>query len=245
MLTRRQLLVSAAVLGLPVAAAARTSPDLSRGRLSLGLLQSREPFIDPQDIAGSRARAFNAYRVLIQRSLDQQGALDWLAGGAFPLSGPGPFPEPVLKQLALTDSCTEVASLAALARNCRLRLTLGAWWQETGTGAVPRLLVFDGSGQYRTQPPPGNRACDGMQLHMPAWAGVQSMAALAAQCRRQARYGVRIEMLRGPAAPPGARPAMSGGSAIIGPHGKLIAHAGPQAETCVTAEVYGRQAFRL
>ena len=194
--------------------------------------------MDPHDIAGSRDRAFSAYHSLIRRSLDEHGSLDWLAGGAFPLSGPGPFPAPLLEQVALAEHCAEIQSLASLAKVHRLRLTLGAWWRATGIGVVPRLLLFDSGGQWQTLPPSEKSPFESVQLHMPASPGnSSSLAGLAARCRRQRRYGAWIEMMRGPAAPPGACPAMSGGSAIVGPDGGLIARASVSEESCLVAEV--------
>ena len=219
---------------MPVAAAVPL-PDEPRSSLRLGLLQSRQPFMDPYDIAGSRDRAFSAYRVLIRRSLEEQGPLHWLAGGAFPLSGPGPFPEPVLEQLALTERSAEVKWLKSFAKTHRLRLTLGGWWQDTGTGIANRLLMFDSRGQCRALPPYEHWASESVQLHMPAQFAIPSLSGFAANCGRLNRYGAWIETLQGPAAPPGA-PAMFGGSAIIGPDGGLLAQAGLQ-ESCLVAEV--------
>jgi len=237
-LTRRQLLGSVAALGMPVAAA-MPFPVAPRGGQKLGLLQSREPFMDPHDIAGSRDRALSAYRLLIQCSLDEHGSVDWLAGGAFPLSGPGPFPAPLLEQVALAEDCAELQSLASLAMAHQLRLTLGAWWRETGIGVVPRLLSFNSGGQWQALLPPEKWPSESVQLQLPASPGNPSLlAGLAARCRRQHRYGALIEMMPGPAAPPGARPAMSGGSAIIGPDGGLIARASMSAECCLVAEVW-------
>jgi hypothetical protein len=220
---------------MPVAAAIPL-PVGPRSGLRLGLLQSRQPFMDVHDLAGSRDRAFSAYRVLIRGSLEEHGPLDWLAGGAFPLSGPGPFPEPVLQQLALTERSAEVKWLKSFARAHQLRLTLGGWWRETGTGIAYRQLMFDSRGQCRALQPSERWAPENLQLHMPAHRGIGSLSGFAAECGRRNRYGAWIEMLQGPAAPPGARPAMFHGSAIVGADGGLIARAGTQAETCLVAE---------
>lgn len=237
MLTRRQLLVSSTVLGMPMATALAL-PDVSRKGLRLGLLQSREPFMDPQDIAGSRERAFSSYGVLIRRSFDEHPSLDWLAGAAFPLSGPGPFTRPALEQIALTESCAELKSLALLAKARRLKLTLGAWWKASDTSVVPRLLTFDSSGRWRVLPRTENRAFENLQLHLPAGCGSPSLAGFAEQCRQLNRYGARIEMLRGPTAPPGVRSATGTGSAVISPEGQLLAQADQSDECCLEAEVW-------
>ena len=222
---------------MPLAAAV-PMPDAPRGRLRLGLLQSRQPFIDPYDIPGSRERAFSAYRVLIRRSLEEQGPLHWLAGGAFPLSGPGPFPAGVLEQLALTERSAEVSWLRSFARRHRLRLTLGGWWQDTGTHVANRLLTVDSRGQCQVSRPnehgagkdcgckcqrrtASSRYC---QVLPPSVAGSIAMAhgskrftdphCLRACARRSAH-----------------------GSAIVGPDGALLAHAGVQTEGCLVAEI--------
>lgn len=237
MLTRRQLLVSAAAISMPVAGAAVAFPDAPRSSVRLGLLQSRQPFIDFNDIAGSRDRALTAYRVLIRNSLEEQGSLDWLAGGAFPLSGPGPFPQPILEQLALTQHSAEVKWLKSFAKTQRVKLTLGGWWRETGTGIAYRQLMFDSLGQCQALLPSEHWASESVQLHMPAHYGMASLSGFAAECGRLHRYGAWIEMLQGPEPPPGAPPAMFGGSAVVGPDGGLIAHAGTQAESCLVANL--------
>lgn len=202
-----------------------------------GLLQSREPFIDPHDVVGSRDRALVAFRMFVERSLDEYGPLDWLAGGAFPLSGPGPFRQPLLQQVALSKDCPEMRSLASLATTHRVRLTLGAWWHDAGTGVAPRLIVFDG-GPWRVLRKPDQRASAGALLQMPASPGNSSLLTdLADQCRQQYRFGVRVETLRGPSTPPGAPTMVVGGSAIISPDGRSIARASPTAETCLVAEL--------
>ena len=221
---------------MPVAAAIPLADEPRRG-LRLGLLQSRQPFMDPHDIVGSRDRAFSAYRVLIRCSLEEHGSLDWLAGGAFPLSGPGPFPEPVLEKLALSERSPEVKWLRSFAKAHRLRLTLGGWWREPGVGIGYRLLAFDSRGQYRALLPSKHRASENVRLHMPAHGGIRSLSGFAADCGRLHRYGAWIEMLSRPMVPPGARPVMFNGSAVVGPDGGLIAHAVTQAESCLVAEV--------
>lgn len=237
MITRRELLGSTALLALP-AATALAFPAAPGGSLKLGLLQSREPFVDPYDIAGSRGRALDAYRLMIQRSLDEHGSLDWLAGGAFPLSGPGPFPETVLEHVALSEDCPEMRLLSSLAKAHRLRLTLGAWWRDAGIGIVPRLLLFDSGGRWRVLAQPDGRAHSSVLVHMPASPGNPSLIeGVADQCRRQFRFGMWVEMLRGPLAPPGTPPAMLGGSAIIGPDGGLLARASVSAESCLVAQL--------
>ena len=213
-------------------------PAAPRGRLKLGLLQSREPFMDPHDIAGSRERALNAYRSLIRRSLDEHGSLDWLAGGAFALSGPGPFPPSLLEQLALGERCPEIQSLASVAQAHGLRLTLGAWWRDTGLGVLPRLLVFDSDGRWRALRPSPQWPPENVRLSMPASPiSPASLQCLAATCRQQLRYGAWIETVRGPAHPPGAPLTMVNGSTIIGPDGRFIARASATAENCVVAEI--------
>jgi hypothetical protein len=223
---------------MPVAAAAVAFPDEPRRSVRLGLLQSRQPFIDPHDIAGSRDRAFTAYRVLTQQSIEEHGPLDWLAGGAFPLSGPGPFPEPVLAQLALTQHSAEVAWLESFSKTHQVRLTLGGWWRGTGMGIAYRQLMFDSLGQCRALHPSKQWAAESVQLHMPAHCTTTpSLSGFAAECGRLHRYGAWIEMLSGPVAPPGAPPVRLRGSAIVAPDGGLIAHAGTQAESCLVANL--------
>ena len=221
---------------MPVAAAIPL-PVEPRSGLRLGLLQSRQPFVDAHDIAGSRDRSFSAYRVLVRRSLEEHGRLDWLAGGAFPLSGPGPFPEPILQQLALTQRSPEVKWLKSFSSRHQLKLTLGGWWRETGTGIVYRQLMFDSRGQCRALQPSRRWGSESLQLHMPAQRGIGSLSGFAAECGRLRHYGAWIEVQRGPAVPPGARPAMCQGSAVVGPDGGLIACADTQAETCLVAEL--------
>ncbi len=236
MLTRRQLLLSAAVLGtsagiaLPLAA----QPN---GSLRLGLLQSRRPFVDPYDIAGSRARAFHAYRTLVRRSLNGRSDLDWLAGGAFPLSGPGPFPLPVLEQLALSEHSTEFQWLSKLARAQRISITLGVWWRDSHNHIAHRLLEFDRNGAGQALLPEEYFGAKGIQLHMPEVTSTPSLAALASQCGRLGLYGAWVEMPQGPVLPPGVPLAAVPGSAIIGPDGRLMAQADSQTEACLVAEL--------
>lgn len=237
MLTRRQLLVSAAAIGMPVAAAAVPFPDAPRDSLRLGLLQSWQPFMDPHDIAGSRERAFTAFRVLIRDSIAEQGSLDWLAGGAFPLSGPGPFPEPVLAQLALTPHSPETKWLKSFSKAHQVMLTLGGWWREAGTRIAYRQLMFNSFGQCQALQPSEHWAGERVQLRMPARCGTPSLSDFAAECGRLGQYGAWIETLSGPVAPPGAPPAMLRGSAVVAPDGGLIVHAGTQAESCLVANL--------
>jgi hypothetical protein len=237
LITRRQLLGSTAVLALP-AATALAFPAAPDSRLRLGLLQSREPFMDANDIAGSRARALEAYRLLIQRSLDKHGPIDWLAGGAFPLSGPGPFEARLLAGIALSAEFAEVRSLAALARENRLRLTLGAWWREPGIGVVPRLLFFERDGHWRVVLPNQQRPSARVHLRAPETPGTPpTLATFAEQCRRRQCHGAWTETLRGPAFPAGAPLPIRNGSAIIAPDGRAVARAGLTAESCLVATV--------
>ena len=237
MFTRRQLLVSAAAVGIPVVAAGIPLPAGHRG-LRLGLLQSQQPFIDLNDIAGSRERAFSAYSVLIRRSLEDKGPLDWLAGGAFPLSGAGPFPPSIMKQLALTEGSPEVQSFKSLAKTHRMKLTLGGWWRETGMGFAYRQLIFDGRGEFRALLPTQQSVSERVQLHLPTHRGSPSLRpGFARQCGHLHRYGAWIEMLQGPAAPPGAQPVMCGGTAIIDPNGELIARASAPTESCLVTDL--------
>ncbi len=111
-LTRRQLLMSAGALGavrIPLAdAATARRVSVASASLRLGLLQSAQPFIDLQDLRGSRQRAFAAFRALLERSATDHPPLDWLAAGAFPLSGPGPFTASVLARFALDANSAEI-----------------------------------------------------------------------------------------------------------------------------------------
>lgn len=237
MITRRQLLGSTALLALP-AATALALPIEPGSRLRLGLLQSREPFVDPHDIAGSRVRALDAYRLMIQRSLGEHGSLDWLAGGAFPLSGPGPFGQRLLAGLALSAACAEVQSLAAVAKANRMRLTLGAWWRGPRNGVVPRLLCFEPDGRWQALLPASQRLFARVQPRTPVAPGTtSSLAKLAQHCRLRQCYGAWTETLCGPALPPGAPPPVRSGSALISPAGRPIARANIQEETCLVAVV--------
>lgn len=238
MLTRRQLLLSAAAIGIPVAASIPLPlAGEPRNGLRFGLLQSRQPFMDPHDIAGSRERAFTAYRVLIRRSLEEHGPLDWIAGNAAPLSGPGPFSQPVLEKLALSEASTEVKWLKGFTEAHRMRLTLGGWWQGAGGGIAYRLLDFDNRGKCRALVPSERWVSEGVQLQMPAHCGTPSLSGFAAECGRLHHYGAWVEPLQGPAAPPGVPSVLLPASAVVGPDGQLIAHAGRQTESCLVVEV--------
>jgi hypothetical protein len=212
-------------------------PETPRRQLRLGLLQSRVPFIDFRDVAGSRDRAFEAYRVLIRRSTQAQGALDWLAGGAFALSGRGPFPGPVLEQLALDRNSAEIKEFSSWARAQRLNLTFGAWWRDSGTAIAHRMISFDSSGSLRVSAATDHLLSEGIEMNVPAEYCGPSLKELAAQCRKRGSYGASVEMIYGPDIPPGACPAQSRGSAVIGPDGAVLAYADAVAETCLVADV--------
>ncbi len=226
MLTRRELLLSVGAMALPLSVAAH-------GATRLGILQSRSPFMDEHDLRGARARAFAAYRVLLRRSVEQHGPLDWLAGGAFPFSGPGPFR--ALERVALTERSEEVRWLASFARNHGLQLSLGAWWSEPGQTVVPRLLIFDRDGGYEVRHLHLTAAITGLHFELPQRREV-SPGDLAAMCRQRRSCGVRIEMLSGPPAPPGAA-STSAGSFIVGPDGVVLAKADGHTEACLVATV--------
>lgn len=234
MLTRRQLLLSAGALGLPMAAALPL-PYAKNGGTRFGVLQSRAPFIDEQDLRGSRQRAFIAYRGLVRRSLEQHGPLDWLVGGAFPLNGPGPRSATVLEQLALSGDSPEIGWLASLAQSERLTLALGVWWRQPRVGVSQRLLVFEQDGQYRSLSSRPVTALEYLHLEMPQSRGTPRFD-LAALCLRKRTYGVRIESPTGPLLPPGARAVEFEGSLIIGPDGVVLASANPRIETCLVTE---------
>lgn len=227
MLTRRELLLSVGAIGLPLSVAAH-------GATRLGALQSRAPFMDENDLCGARARAFAAYRVLLRRSVEQHGPFDWLAGGAFPLSGPGPFR--ALERVALTKHSEEVRWLSSFARTHRLQLTLGAWWLEPGHEVAARLLIFDRDGGYRARPLYSTGAITGLHFQLPD-RHEKPQGDLAAMCQQRRSYGVRIEMLAGPPAPPGAGPSISAGSFIVGPDGIVLAKADVHTEACLVATV--------
>jgi hypothetical protein len=235
-LTRRQLLASSLALGIPISAATPFQQAAGR-RLRLGVLQSQVPFIDPYDIAGSRQRALSAYRVLIRRSLSEHGPLDWLVGGALPLSGPGPFSERVLGQLALSEHCEEVRAFARITTAHHLRLTLDVWWRGIDGRVARRLLTFHESGHWHTGKHASIQVCEGVALHKTGRYSSLSLADLSDECRSHARHGVRIATLYGPAAPPGASPAFFNGSALLGPDGSLITQTRTQREACFVAEL--------
>lgn len=236
MLTRRQLLASSLALGMPITAATPFSRAAGR-KLRLGVLQSQAPFIDLYDLAGSRQRALSAYRVLIRSSLAEHGRLDLLVGGELPLSGPGPFSEDVLEQLALSEQCAEVSAFERLAKAHQLRLTLDVWWRGIGGRVARRLLTFNESGHWHTFEHAAIQLLDGVALHATGRFSSPSLADLSDECRSHARHGVRIAALHGPAAPPGAVPAFFNGSALVGPDGLLIAQMRTQTETCLLAEL--------
>lgn len=235
MLTRRELLLLSGAFGLPLTATL-SLPAASNGGMRLGVLQSRAPFIDERDLRGSRERAFDAYRMLLRRSVQQHGSLDWLAGGAFVLSGPGPLPAATLEYLALTADSAEVEWLASFARDHGLRVTVGAWWREPGADVAPRLLVFESDGAWSSQSARSIQAFDRVNLQMQATRGT-SNADLAVLCRRQRSYGVRIATLIGPTSPPGARAPAFDRSTIIDANGDSVAFADPQTETCLVAAI--------
>jgi hypothetical protein len=235
MLTRRELLLLSGAFGLPMTVAL-SAPAARNGRLRLGVLQSRAPFIDERDLRGSRERAFDAYRALLRRSAQQNGSLDWLAGGMFVLSGPGPFPAPTLEYLALTAHSAEVDWLASFAQDHGLRVTIGTWWREPGADVAPRLLVFEPDGVWWPHSTRSIQAFDRVNLQMPATRGA-SNADLAVLCRRQRSYGVRIATLIGPSSPPGARAPAFDGSTIIDANGVSVAFADPHVETCLVAAI--------
>ena len=261
MLTRRQLLVSAGLLGSASVSLAAALPlpraAIGRNGLQLGLLQSAQPFIDTQDLAGSRQRAFTAFSLLLQRSADQHPQLDWLAAGALPLSGPGPFPPAVLAQLALDSHSAELAWLADFAGERRLRLTLGTWWRDSATvikpkasniassalplpvSPTPGLLLFEPDGGWQLLPASAAQqlgAEAGLQLHASArWRSDAEQ--LASRCARLGLFGARIEPACTPAPPPGAHAFNGGATALYAPDGRLIAHADSRGETCVLGQL--------
>lgn len=235
MLTRRELLLLSGAFGLPMTAAL-SLPAASNGGLRLGVLQSRVPFIDERDLQGSRERAFDAFRTQLRRSVEPHDSLDWLAAGAFVLSAPGPLPAATVESLALTAQSAEVEWLASFARGHRLRLTLGAWWRESGSDIAPRLLVFESDGAWRSQSMRSIHVLDRVYLQMPA-TQCMSHAGLAAWCRRRRSCGVRIATVSGPDLPPGAREPASDGSAIIDAYGVSRAIADPRAETRLVAAI--------
>jgi len=226
-LSRRELLLSVGAISLPMTVTAN-------GATRFGALQSRVPFMDEHDLRGARTRAFDAYRVLLRRSMEQRGPFDWLAGGAFPLSGAGPFRS--LEQVALTERSEEVQWFTSFARSHRLQLTLGAWWLKPGVEVTPRLLNFDRDGGFSVHSQCSTRSMSGLHLELPERRDMPQ-GELTAMCRQRRSYGVRIEMLTGPPSPPGAKASTSGGSFIIGPDGKVLASVDGQTETCLVAMV--------
>lgn len=227
MLTRRELLLSMGAFGLPLAVAAK-------GGTRFGVLQSRAPFIDINDVRGSRSRAFAAFRALLTRSVAQQGRLDWLFAGALPLSGSRAAVPP--DQLALDERREEVRWLAAFAREQQLNLALGAWWRAAGNPVQPRLLEFDNEGRLRVQALHASGEVAGVCVERPQRLEARRDG-LAAMCRARRSFGVRVVTPGGPLAPPGAVPANDLCSCIVAPDGAVLAAAEPQAEACLVATV--------
>ena len=195
-----------------------------RDEVRMGVLETRTPFIDTNDLSGSRARAFNTYRLSIESSLLKQGPQDWLAGAACALSGFGPFATRALGALALDEQSAEVGSLASLAKAHRLKLTLAAWWRGSDNGITAQMLIFDSNGQLSVQPFQEYCELDGVQLFMPVRRSIP-IADIAKLCRQTGSFGVCVEARPATVLPPGAPALPQVGSYVIDPDGRLLARA--------------------
>lgn len=227
MWTRREVLLTGTVLGAGagaaplVAALPRPAALRSAGKLRVGLLQSAAPFIDPLDLPGSRARAFAALQLLLERSLGHHGDLDWLAAGAFALGQQQMWTQEARAALALQPDSDEIRALQRLASRHRVQLSLGAAWRMRGGAIAPHLLLVDPSGAVRTQLLRTGTAA----------------AEMAAACARIGLPGAWIAPARDPALPPPLQAVVGGDTMLLDGTGAVIAAAATQAETCVVGDV--------
>jgi hypothetical protein len=227
MWTRRDVLLAGTVLGAgasaaPLVAALPRPATLRRADLlRVGLLQSVVPFIDPLDLPGSRARAFAALRLLLERSLEQYGDLDWLAAGAFALGHAQVTTPASLPALALEPHSDEIRALRLLASRHGVQLSLGAAWRMRGGAIAPHLLLVDRDGALQTQ-----RLRPG-----------PSAAGMAVACARRGLPGAWIAPARDPALPPPLRSIVGGDTVLLDAASTVIAAAATQAETCVVGDL--------
>jgi len=95
-------------------------------------------------------RAFTALKLLLQRTLTEDGPLDWLATSALPLSGT--VPGRLIEKLALDEESDELLWLRRFAGRHALRVQLSAWYRDGRVGPAPRLLQFEPDGTGSQQP---------------------------------------------------------------------------------------------
>lgn len=230
MTTRRQFLLATGVLGTPLASLL-PFPAAGQGSLRLGLVQVRAPFVDQRDLGGSRARAFTALRVLLQRSLAEQGPLDWLATSALPLSGP--LPAGSIGSFALSDDDAEMAWLARFAVEHGLQLELSAWCRDRRCRAALRRLRFEPDGTRSSHPyrAATGPARPGLALDTEFRPGSDTM--LAERCRRYAVYGAGIATCQGPKLPPDVPALHVGTTRFVDPGGRVLAQLSPGDEGCL------------
>jgi hypothetical protein len=230
MWTRRELLLTGTVLGAgaaPFAAALPRPPTTPNGgRLRVGLLQTVAPFIDAADLAGSRARAFAALQWLLDRSLEAQPDLDWIAAGAFALGHDRVMSPAALAALALTPAAPEIGALRQLAVSRRVQVSIGAAWQPRRDAISMHLLVIDAQGALGAHP-----------LHEQHTARCNAAGAMSSACARLGLPGAWLAPARDPALPPPLRSITGGDTALLGRDGRVIAAAATQAETCVVGDL--------
>ena len=225
---RRQFLLAGSALGLPLASLLPV-PAVGHRGLRLGLLQIREPFVDPHDPKGSRQRAFSALRALLQRCPAEERPPDWLVTSAFPLSG-RPARE-WLEDFSLTADCEEILWLRRFASRHTSRLSLTAFYRAPRREAAAVLLDFlPGGGIVRR---PLRTACgaytsDGFAVDPGLRPG--SDAALESHCRRLRVYGAGIAARTGPDLPPGAPVTHRSRTRLIDPTGRVRAELPPREE---------------
>ena len=240
MLTRRQLLVSAAVLGTPTALALPVSGERHHRHRMVGLLQNQRPFVDEHDIVGSKARAYIAFRVLLERSLKDNPEIDWVLGSAFPLTGPGPFPKGMLGQLALFDGAEEIRWLKSLAHDHAVSLSFGAWWRTADGRVTQQLLSFAPDGHFqahRPGHPPVQFIAAPESIRVPEPHRRQTFAKFAAECGHRCEYGAWVEDLRYPTTLPDVPRGQGPVSALIGPDGQPIVVTESTRESCLVASL--------
>lgn len=235
MVNRREVLLAGTLLGagaVPVVAALpRPAVPRHPGRMRVGLLQSVAPFIDPEDLAGSRVRAFAALQCLLERSAESCTGLDWLAAGAFALGHDRVVSPAARAALALTPGAPEIGALRQFAVRHRLQVTVGAAWRARRSPAALHLLLIDAHGELSAH-----------ALQEREGTGCDADAGLAHACARLGLPGAWLAPARDPALAP-TLPAITGGdTALLGGDGRVIAAAATQAETCVVGDVEARPA---
>lgn len=230
MLTRREVMLAGTALGVaaaPVfAALPRPCASHHAGRLRVGLLQSVAPFIDSADLAGSRARAFAALQVLLERSVESCPGLDWLAAGAFALGHDRAASPAARAGLALTPDAPEIKAWRQFALRHRLQVTIGAAWQPRRSAASLHLLRIDARGEFSAH-----------ALQEQPASGWAAAAGLAGACARLGLPGAWLAPARDPALAPTLHAITGGNTALLGRDGRVLAAAATQAETCVVGDL--------